>query len=176
MDQQKVTQLVLIDLSSAFDTVDHDILLNIMTCSFGVSGPAQNWFSSYLQSRSQRIVINGTASEQFKLNQRVPQGSCLGPVVFTYYSSPVFSVIDQHWKLGHAYADDHQVFCGFHPDSLYSNCESMERFIRDTNSWMQGMKQKINNSKTEYILFGTRQQLAKCTNTAINIGAMRYMH
>ena len=109
-DQQKVTQLVLIDLSSAFDTVDHEILLNIMNCSFGVSGTALNWFSSYLQSRSQCIVINDTKSEQFKLDQGVPQGSCLGHVVFTDYSSPVFSVIDQHGKLGHAYAGDHQVY------------------------------------------------------------------
>ena len=79
-------------------------------------------------------------------------GDC--PVEFTEYSSPVFSVIDQQWKLGHAYADDHQVYCGFHPDSLYSNCESMERCIRYINSWMQGIKLKMNNSKTEYILFG----------------------
>ena len=64
MDQQKVTQLVLIDLSSALDTVDPDMLLNIMNCSFGVSGPALNWFSSYLQLKSQRIFINGTASER----------------------------------------------------------------------------------------------------------------
>ena len=53
---------------------------------------------------------------------------------------------------------------------LYSNCESRERCIRDINSWMQGMKHEMNNPKTEYILFGTPQQLAKCTNTAINIG------
>ena len=170
MDQQKVTQLILIDLSSAFDRVDHDILLNITNCSFGVSGTALNWLSSYLQSRSQRICINSAASEQFKLDQGVPQGSCLGPVVFTDYSSPVFSVNDQHGKQGHAFADDYQVYCGFLPDSLYSNCESMELCIRDINSWMQGMKLKMNNSKTEYILFGTPQQLAKCTNTAINIG------
>ena len=69
-----------------------------------------------------------------------------------------------------AYADDHQVYCGFHTDSLYSNCESMERCTRDINSWMQGLKLKMNNSETEYILIGTLQQLAKCTNTAINIG------
>ena len=92
------------------------------------------WLSSYLQSTSQRIFINGTTPEQFKLDQGVPQGSCLGPVVFTEYSSIVFSVIDQHGKLGHAYANDHQVDCGFHPDSLYSNCEFMERCIRDINS------------------------------------------
>ena len=100
-----------------------------MICSFRVSGTYLNWFSSYLQSRSQRIFINGTASEQFKHDQGVPQGSCLGPVEFTEYSSPVFSVIDQHGKLGHAYADDHQVYCGFHPDSLCSNCEGAMRYM-----------------------------------------------
>ena len=68
MDQQKVTQLVLIDLLSAFDTVDHD-MLNIMNCTFGVSDTALNWFSSCLQSRSQCITINGTVSDQFDLDQ-----------------------------------------------------------------------------------------------------------
>ena len=67
MDQQKVTQLVLIDFSPAFDTVDHDILLNIMNGSFGVSSTALNWFSFHRQSRSQRIVINGTASERLNV-------------------------------------------------------------------------------------------------------------
>ena len=120
MDHQNLTQLVLIDLLSAFDTVDHDIWLNIKNGSFGVSGTALNWLSSYLQSRSQRIFINGTAPEQFKLDsclgpieyteysspvlsvidQGVPQDSCLGPIEYTEYSSPVLSVIDQHGKLG----------------------------------------------------------------------------
>ena len=118
MDQQKVSQLVLIDLSSACDTMDHDILLNIMNCTFGVSGTALRWFNSYHQSRSQRICINGIVSEQFKLDHGVPHGSCLGPVEFTGYSNPGFSVIDQHGKLGHAYTGDHQVYCSFHHDSI----------------------------------------------------------
>ena len=100
MDHQKVTQLVLIDLSSAFDTVDHEILLNIMNCTFGESGTALNRFSSYLQSRSQCITVNCMVSDQFALDQRVPQGSCPGPVEFTEYSSPVFYIINQHGKLG----------------------------------------------------------------------------
>ena len=77
MDQRKGTQLVLIDLSSVFDTVDHDILLNIINYTFGVSGTTLNWFS-YLQSRSQRITINGMVPDQSDLDQGVPQGSCLG--------------------------------------------------------------------------------------------------
>ena len=80
-----VPQLVLFDLLSAFDAVDCDILLNIMNCTFGVSGTALNWFSSCLQSRSQRITINGTVSARI----------VLGPVEFTEYSSPGFHVIIQ---------------------------------------------------------------------------------
>ena len=100
-------------------------------------------------------------SKQFKLDYGVPQGSCLGPVEFTEYCSPVFSVINQQGKLRHAYADDHQFYCSFHPDSMDIN--------RDISTWMEGMKLKLNHSKTEYILTGTPQQLAKCTNMAINI-------
>ena len=82
--------------------MDHDILLNILNCTFGVSGTALSlsWFNSYHQSRSQRICINGIVSEQVKLDYGVPQGSCIGPVEFKGYSSHVFSLIDQHGKLG----------------------------------------------------------------------------
>ena len=90
MDQHKVTQLVLIVLSSAFDTVDHDILFNIMNCTFGVSATALNWFSSYLQSRLQRVNINGMVSNNTDLDQGVPQGSCIGPAEFKEYSSLAF--------------------------------------------------------------------------------------
>ena len=155
MDQQKASQLILIDLSSAFDTVDHDVLLNITNCTFRVSGTALTWSNSCHQSRSQRICINGIMSEQFKLDHGVPQGSCLGPVEITEYSSPVFSITDHHGKLGHAYADYHQVYCGFHPESMGSNREFMDRCISDISTRMQRMKLKMNRSKTEYILFGT---------------------
>ena len=90
MDQQKVTQLVLIVLSSAFDTLDYDILLKIMNCTFGVSATALNWFSSCLQSRSQRVIISGMVSDQTDLDQGVLQGSCIGPAEFKEYSSLAF--------------------------------------------------------------------------------------
>ena len=80
MYQQKVSQLVLIDLSTVFDTVDHDILLNIVSCTIGVSGTALGLFNSYHQSRSQRICINGIVSEYFKLDYGVPQSHALVPL------------------------------------------------------------------------------------------------
>ena len=65
LDNHKVTQLVLIDLSAAFDTVDHDIPKQILNLSFGASGTALKWIASYVDSRSQRICIDGRASERF---------------------------------------------------------------------------------------------------------------
>ena len=144
--------------------MDHNILLNIMNCTIGVSDTALNWFSCLL-SRSQCTTINGTVSDQFDLDQGVPQGSCLGPVKFMEYSSPVFYALNQHGKLGHAYTDDHQVYCTFHPDSMDSDYESMERCISDIRSWMQSMK--LNDSKTEYILILQNEPTRLLTSGAV---------
>ena len=77
MDKQKVTLLVLLYLSAAFDTVRHDILLD------GVTDQALNWFTSFLSDRTQRVAVNGGLSDTFPLAQGVLEGSCLGPLLFT---------------------------------------------------------------------------------------------
>ena len=83
MDNQRVTLLVLLDLSSAFDTVDHEVLLRRLETTFDIRDTALQWFRSYLTNRSQRVSINGSFSEDFLLPHGVPQGSCLGPLLFT---------------------------------------------------------------------------------------------
>lgn len=83
MNDQRVTLLLLLDLSAAFDTVDHDTLLHQLQFTFGVNGKVLSWFSSYLSGRSQQIAINETLSAEFELHCGVPQGSCLGPLLFT---------------------------------------------------------------------------------------------
>ena len=90
MEAQKVTLLVLLDLSAAFDTVRHDILLNRLKSRFGVDGKALEWFASYLADRTQRVTVNNGLSSAFPLRQGVPQGSCLGPLLFTVYTSKLF--------------------------------------------------------------------------------------
>ena len=106
MDKQEVTLLVLLDLSAAFDTVDHNILINILESDFGICGDVLQWFRSYLTGRVQRIIVNQKSSKTFNLNYGVPQGSCLGPVLFLLYASRLFEVVKKHLPSVHGYTDD----------------------------------------------------------------------
>ena len=90
MNKGHVLLLVLLDLSAAFDIVDHKILLKTLQMKLGVCGSALSWFKSYLEGRSQRICIKETLSQSFDLKWGVPQGSCLGPLLLTIYSSDLF--------------------------------------------------------------------------------------
>ena len=117
MNQQHVTLLVLFDLSAAFDTVDHSILLESMTKSFGISGKALEWFSSDLSDRSQRVTLDGGVSKEFMSMCGVPQGSCLGPLLFTLYSSKLFMIIEKYLPYVNRYADDAQLYLSFSQDA-----------------------------------------------------------
>ena len=88
-----VTILVLLDLSAAFNTVDHDLLLQKLQSVIDIQGTALSWFQSYLGKRSQQISINGTLSRKFYLQCGIPQGSCLSPLLFTIYLSKLFEIL-----------------------------------------------------------------------------------
>ena len=85
-DQKLVSILALLDLSAAFDTLDHAILLRRLESTFGISEVALSWFESYLSDRTQSVVVDGLISTPIPLVFGVPQGSVLGPVLFTLYS------------------------------------------------------------------------------------------
>ena len=114
MNRQHATLLVLLDLSAAFDTVDHNILLDRLHNSFGIKDTAHtlNWFASCVSNRSQRVSVDldGCLSDSFSLPHGVPQGLCLGPLLFTIYASELFKVIEEHLPAAHAYADDTQLY------------------------------------------------------------------
>ena len=87
MNSQHLTLMVLLDLSTAFDTVDHNILLERPRRDVGIRGKVLHWFSSYLSNRSQLVSIDGSFFRQFSLDCDAPQGYCLGPLLFVIYTS-----------------------------------------------------------------------------------------
>ena len=173
MNKQHVTILVLLDLSAAFDTVDHSILLNRLSSKLGLNGTALAWFRSYLSGRSQRVSVRGTVSDKFNLRYGVPQGSCLGPLLFTVYASALFDVVEKHLPTVHCYADDSQLYISFSPKAHSGQADavaSIEHCIQDIRQWMSQDKLLMNDAKTELLLVGTRQQLAKITSDGITVG------
>jgi hypothetical protein len=107
--RQHVTCLCLLDLSAAFDTIDHSILLERLTSWFGITGTAYSWFESYLSSRSFSVLCNGHLSATTPLSCGVPQGSVLGPLLFIMYTMPLSSILSATSVDHHLYADDTQL-------------------------------------------------------------------
>ena len=172
MDHQRVTILVLLDLSSAFDTVDHEVLLRRLEVTFGIADTAPQWFRSYLAGRSQRVLLNGSFSEDFSIPHGVPQASCLGPLFFKIYASKLFEVVTIHLSDVHAYADDNQLYISFKPSSSASELKAvtaLQDCILDIKAWMTANKLKLNDDKTELIVIGTRARLHKISISELSI-------
>ena len=96
MDRGNVMALLLLDMSAAFDTVDHSMLVQVLNSRFGICGAALNWFESYLGSRSYRVNVRGNLSGIVKLVCGVPQGSLLGPVLFLLYVEELQDLVEQY--------------------------------------------------------------------------------
>ena len=174
MDQQRISLLVLLDLSAAFDTIDYTILSKIFQHKFKITGTVANWFASYLTNRQQRIMIDNVLSSPMDLKFGVPQGSCAGPVIFLSYLSSLYDTINNFDINVGGFADDNQLYLSFKPTSDgIAETEAVNVLIQCVSavrSWMLQHKLKINDDKTEFLIIGGRQQLCKVKNSNIIVG------
>jgi len=170
MEYQEVTALIALDLSAAFDTVENDILLDVLKCQYGIGGVALDWLDSYLRPRSCRVSVNQTMSSARELECSVPQGSCLGPWLYITYAGTIFDIVPPSISV-YGFADDHTASKRFlpKPELEAQAVHELEEFASECNDWMKGNKLKMNSSKTEHIVFGSALQLNKLTIQEIDI-------
>jgi hypothetical protein len=174
LDMKQCCFLVMLDLSAAFDTVDHQILLNRLDGRFGIRGAALDWVASYLHKRSQFVLVNGTSSSEQELNCSVPQGSVLGPNEYKDYNSPVADIFRKYGMDYHQYADDTQVYIAFSPDTGEEEAlEILESCLQDVWKWFATNYLKLNDQKTEFIIIGKPHALRKIKTQAITVGKAR---
>ena len=138
------TALVLLDLSAAFDTIDQNILLSYLKSSFGLGGTVLKWFASYLSDRSQTIKIGSTLSELSKLIYGIPQGSVLGPLLFSLYTTPLSKIIRLHPHIKfHFYADDTQLYIHLSHKNASAALAKLNSCLHDVQRWMSLSKLKL---------------------------------
>ena len=145
----RTSLLVLLDLSAAFDTIDHDLLLHDLH-SFGIRGEAYSLMQSYLTGRFQCVVIGQCQSEPRPLQFGVPQGSILGPLLFILYTSSLADLLEAHGVQYHFYADDTQIYVEI--NDVEDAKEKIVSLLHDIKVWMLTRKLKLNESKTDILL------------------------
>ena len=170
MEDGKCTSIVSLDLSAAFDTVNHTILLDVLNNYFGIAEHALSWISSYLSSRRFQAQVGHLTSKMVEIDFSVPQGSILGPILFNCYASTLMEIIPERKdSFLSGYADDHVVIHSFNLDN--NNIKQIiENDIEKIRMWMEDNHFKMNNAKTEFIVIGSSSSLQKNTLDHIKIG------
>lgn len=159
LDNGKCTVLLLLDLSAAFDTVDHELLLDILKNEIGLGGTVLKWFESFLRGRKQSVSVNGSKSEYLNNLFGVPQGSVLGPILFNIYVRSLIAFLEKHGFSIHGYADDHQILKAFRIEFQFATLRySLPKCLSLVASWMRRYFLKLNAGKSQVIVFTPESQ------------------
>ena len=170
METQKYTSIVCLDLSAAFNTVNHKILLRILKSYFGISDHALAWISSYLSRRKFLVQIGQLISKTIEIDYSVPQVSILGPILFNCYTSTLMEIIPASKEsFLSGYAHDHAVIHCFSPNNKNIR-QNIASNIDKIRNWMEENQLKMNDAKTEFIVIGTASNIKKNTLENTEIG------
>ena len=156
---------VLLDLSAAFDTVSHAKLLTCLQNNFGIQGSVLSWLTSYLSGRTQFVSVDGVCSSPLPVPAGVPQGSVLDPLLFSAYTSPLHSVISSFGLNHQQYADDTLIFSPIPTTNFLPSMRNLEQCLAHLCMWFAHLA--INPTKSDAIIFSTRQRLAKLRSTGL---------
>ena len=170
VDGGDIAALVLLDLSAAFDTVDHAILCRRLQTSFGLTGQVLHWFSSYVHGRSQYVRRGMMRSAVTALVCGVPQGSVLGPILFVLYTADLIALVEQHGFRPHLYADDTQVYGSCSPTAVADFQLRLSACLDDVASWMRANRLQLNTSKTDLLWCSTASRQHRLPCTALRVG------
>ena len=160
---------MLLDLSAAFDTVNHQLLIKTLQ-QLGIRGTMLHWFSTYRLGRLQRIKVNGVTSQPKLLDCGVLRGSVLGPILFTIYTASLGQLLRQLDVQYHLYADDSQLWVIFKPPELDTAIGQIEKYIVSVQKWMLTHELKMNDDKTEYLVISSKSIARSIVSPSLHIG------
>ena len=158
VNSRKTAALVGLDLSAAFDTIEHDTLIDRLRTVFGISGEALRWIETYLRGRKQYVMVGGERSTHSECDFGVPQGSVLGPFLFSIYVSPITDIIAAHGVQFHQYADDTQLYIAIQSDDDLARLEKCTLAVRD---WFTENGMLLNPDKSEVLLVASQRNAKK---------------
>ena len=158
------TVLVSLDLSVAFDTLEHAVIHNRLQNSFGNTGLALAWFQSYLSDSCQFVHIGGSKSPETPCCTGVPQGSVLDPKLFSLYISPIAHIVSSFGLLQQQYADDTQLYVAISKDNHFLALNQLEHSLVVLHTWFCHNGLALNPDKSIAIIFGTAQRTRSLPN------------
>ena len=163
LDNDNISVLLLLDLSAAFDTLDHQILLSRLNSVFGIQSTALQWFHSYLSDRYQSTSVNNSSSSPSQLMYGVPQGSVLGPILFVLYTMPLSDITANHSVNHQLFADDTQLQKSAPLNEVTNLTKELNACTDNIKTWMTENQLKLNDDKTEALLFPFSSSLKPST-------------
>jgi len=170
LDSGDIAVLTLLDLSAAFDSVDHSTLLQRLQTSYGLGVPVLAWFTSCLSNRTQYVRLPTTRSAESAVLYGIPQGSVLGLILFLLYTADLLHLIRRHHLHPHAYADDTQIYGSCHPSDAGMLQQQLSTCVDEVAHWMMSDRLQLNHIKTEVLWCASSRHQHQLPTGPVRIG------